>query len=285
MPGAVLIRDTGYEHGARADAYAQPMTARRARNRWGWGFEDAVIPRGRGARGRAACRSELLGFPADELEEPVALERATLPAVAGRGARRRARRDLLAGRPRRARMHAYGKSYLDTIRAFRGDYEHAPDVVAVRARRARRRGRPRVGGGRERRGDPLRRRHERRRRRRGARPGALRRRRLARPRRARPRCSRSTPSRAPRASARARAGRGSSEQLGAHGLTLRFYPQSFELSTLGGWIATRAGGHFATGPTHIDDLVESVRAITPSGRVGVAAPAGVGRRARARTGC
>jgi alkyldihydroxyacetonephosphate synthase len=55
------------------------------------------------------------------------------------------------------------------------------------------------------------------------------------------------------------------EQLGAHGLTMRFYPQSFELSTLGGWIATRAGGHFATGPTHVDDLVESIRAITPSG--------------------
>src|SRR5688572_27856898 len=46
---------------------------------------------------------------------------------------------------------------------------------------------------------------------------------------------------------------------------MRFYPQSFELSTLGGWIATRAGGHFATGPTHIDDLVEAVRAVTPGG--------------------
>jgi alkyldihydroxyacetonephosphate synthase len=53
------------------------------------------------------------------------------------------------------------------------------------------------------------------------------------------------------------------EQLAEHGRTLRFYPQSFELSTLGGWIATRAGGHFATGPTHIDDLVEGVRAVTP----------------------
>ena len=50
-----------------------------------------------------------------------------------------------------------------------------------------------------------------------------------------------------------------------HGLTLRHYPQSFELSTLGGWIATRAGGHFATVWTHIDDLVESVRAVTPAG--------------------
>jgi alkyldihydroxyacetonephosphate synthase len=46
---------------------------------------------------------------------------------------------------------------------------------------------------------------------------------------------------------------------------MRFFPQSFELSTLGGWIATRAGGHFATLWTHADDLVESIRAITPSG--------------------
>lgn len=49
------------------------------------------------------------------------------------------------------------------------------------------------------------------------------------------------------------------------GLSMRFYPQSYEHSTVGGWLATRAGGHFATGPTHIDDLVESVRAVTPTG--------------------
>src|SRR5207302_4917336 len=55
------------------------------------------------------------------------------------------------------------------------------------------------------------------------------------------------------------------EQLSEHGLTLRHFPQSFQFSTLGGWIATRAGGHFATLYTHIDDLVESVRALTPVG--------------------
>ena len=55
------------------------------------------------------------------------------------------------------------------------------------------------------------------------------------------------------------------EQLKEHGLTLRHYPQSFEYATLGGWIATRAGGHFATVYTHIDDFVESVRAVTPRG--------------------
>ncbi len=55
------------------------------------------------------------------------------------------------------------------------------------------------------------------------------------------------------------------EALRVDDLTLRHFPQSFEWSTLGGWIATRAGGHFATRETHIDDLVESVRAITPGG--------------------
>jgi alkyldihydroxyacetonephosphate synthase len=49
------------------------------------------------------------------------------------------------------------------------------------------------------------------------------------------------------------------------GLTLRHYPQSFEFSTVGGWVATRAGGHFATGPTHIDDLVQALRVVTPVG--------------------
>src|SRR5439155_8961069 len=54
-------------------------------------------------------------------------------------------------------------------------------------------------------------------------------------------------------------------RLRPHGLTVRHFPQSFEYSTLGGSIATRAGGHFATVWTLIDDLVESVRALTPAG--------------------
>ncbi|WP_336157527.1 FAD-binding oxidoreductase [Amycolatopsis sp. VC5-11] len=55
------------------------------------------------------------------------------------------------------------------------------------------------------------------------------------------------------------------DQLRPHGLTLRHYPQSFTHSTLGGWLATRAGGHFATLATHIDDLAESLRVVTPAG--------------------
>lgn len=54
-------------------------------------------------------------------------------------------------------------------------------------------------------------------------------------------------------------------QLRPHGLTLRHFPQSFEVSSLGGWIATRSAGHFATLHTHIDDFVESVRMVTPVG--------------------
>lgn len=54
--------------------------------------------------------------------------------------------------------------------------------------------------------------------------------------------------------------------LRAHGWTMRFFPQSFEMATLGGWLATRAGGHFATRLTHVDDLVESIDAVTPAGR-------------------
>lgn len=55
------------------------------------------------------------------------------------------------------------------------------------------------------------------------------------------------------------------DQLRPHGFTLRHFPQSFEYSTLGGWIATRSGGHYATNHTHIDDFVESTRTVTPRG--------------------
>ncbi|CAL9646347.1 FAD-binding oxidoreductase [Streptomyces sp. enrichment culture] len=54
------------------------------------------------------------------------------------------------------------------------------------------------------------------------------------------------------------------EQLRPHGLTLRHFPQSFEFSTLGGWLATRAGGHYATVRTHIDDFVQSLHVVTPA---------------------
>ena len=62
-------------------------------------------------------------------------------------------------------------------------------------------------------------------------------------------------------------GPGLEDQLRPHGYTLRHFPQSFEFSGVGGWIATRSGGHFATNYTHIDDFVESLRVITPTGTI------------------
>ena len=55
------------------------------------------------------------------------------------------------------------------------------------------------------------------------------------------------------------------DQLREHELTLRHFPQSFEFSSLGGWIATRSGGHYATLYTHIDDFVEALRVVTARG--------------------
>ena len=55
--------------------------------------------------------------------------------------------------------------------------------------------------------------------------------------------------------------------LRPEGLTLRHFPQSFEYSSLGGWIATRSGGHYASLHTHIDDFVEALRVLTPRGVV------------------
>ena len=57
------------------------------------------------------------------------------------------------------------------------------------------------------------------------------------------------------------------KQLKPTGLTMRFFLQAWEFSSLGGWIATRAAGHFATVYTQIDDHVESLRVVTPSGTI------------------
>src|SRR5277367_1093383 len=56
-------------------------------------------------------------------------------------------------------------------------------------------------------------------------------------------------------------------QLAPSGLTLRFFLQAWEFSSLGGWIATRAAGHFSTVYTQIDDHVESMRVVTPAGNI------------------
>ena len=169
--------------------------------------------RGRGA-GRGARRRPGAGLRLDRRRGAAADARA-----AGAAGRRPAARWPPSARPRTAtaRCHSLGKSYVDTVRAFRGRYEHVVDVVIRPRRRGRRRDRARMGGGRERRGHPLRRRHERRRRRRAARsrPRSTARRRSTSARSTA--CSRSTRSRARRASApapRARGWRSSSAPTG-----------------------------------------------------------------------
>jgi alkyldihydroxyacetonephosphate synthase len=54
-------------------------------------------------------------------------------------------------------------------------------------------------------------------------------------------------------------------QLAAHGLTLGHFPQSFEHSTLGGWIATRSVGQQSDGYGGIDETVVALRMVTPAG--------------------
>jgi len=52
-----------------------------------------------------------------------------------------------------------------------------------------------------------------------------------------------------------------------HGLTIGHWPQSIALSTVGGWVATRAAGQFSTGYGNIEDLVLDLEAVLPDGRV------------------
>jgi alkyldihydroxyacetonephosphate synthase len=55
--------------------------------------------------------------------------------------------------------------------------------------------------------------------------------------------------------------------LRPHGLTLGHFPQSFEYSTLGGWVATRSSGQSSSGYGAIEDLLVSTRVMTPAGVV------------------
>jgi alkyldihydroxyacetonephosphate synthase len=205
--------------------------------------------------------AERLGFEPQEVEDPVPLAAVELPAP------RISPPDSLAqlftaDKAERA-GHSYGKAYRDIVRAFRGRYDNPPDLVAHPRDEAEVEavldwcsdkhvavipygGGTSVVGGVEPRLD-------------GDYSGAV-----------------SLDLRAldkvleiDHASSAARIqagvlGPALEDQLREQDLTLRHFPQSFEFSTLGGWIATRAGGHFATLYTHIDDLVESVRAITPN---------------------
>ncbi|HWO16761.1 MAG TPA: FAD-binding oxidoreductase [Solirubrobacterales bacterium] len=55
--------------------------------------------------------------------------------------------------------------------------------------------------------------------------------------------------------------------LGARGVTLGHFPQSFEYATIGGFAATRSAGQASSGYGRFDALVSSVRLIAPAGEL------------------
>jgi alkyldihydroxyacetonephosphate synthase len=228
---------------------------------WGWGYEDEQ-PSDEDLAGAAGFLHERLGFGSLEPRRPVPLADLSLPQP--RLQPPASLEPICRTDVYERALHAYGRSYSDVVRAFAGRFDHPPDVVAHP------RNEDEVGavlewaigagaavipfGG----GTSV--------------VGGV---------------EGTVPERfagvvtvdlkaldrvleVDRESLAARIqggalGPGLERQLGEHGLTLRHFPQSFEFSTLGGWIATRSGGHFATLYTHIDELVESVRAVTPRG--------------------
>jgi alkyldihydroxyacetonephosphate synthase len=236
----------------------------RRHKHWGWGFEDQQ-PSPAEVRAVVPALAVHLGIAPSEVEDPVELKDIALGPA--RVTPPPALREICASDDHARASHALGKSYADIVRGFRGRFDHPPDFVA----------RPRdetevervlewcsnervaaipYGGGTSVVG--------------GVTPdlspvhpgynGAI-----SIDLRALDRVLEVDPvSRAARIQGGA-SGPVLEAQLSEHGLTLRHFPQSFEFSTLGGWIATRAAGHFATVWTHIEDFVESVRAITPAG--------------------
>ena len=99
----------------------------RARNRWGWGFEDAAFSTA-DARAAAPGLVGLLGFGESDPEEPAPFDPSALPAP--RVVCPPHLDGICAADPATRAAHARGQSYLDTVRGLRGRYEHVPDVVA-----------------------------------------------------------------------------------------------------------------------------------------------------------
>jgi alkyldihydroxyacetonephosphate synthase len=55
------------------------------------------------------------------------------------------------------------------------------------------------------------------------------------------------------------------EAVAEQGLTIGHWPQSIGISSVGGWISTRASGQFSTAYGNIEDIVYSLEMVLPSG--------------------
>ncbi|HEV7178107.1 MAG TPA: FAD-binding oxidoreductase, partial [Solirubrobacteraceae bacterium] len=102
------------------------MSARRLKH-WGWGYEDEQ-PSHEEVTQAAVYITDRLGFGSTEPERPVPLSEVSLPPP------RLSPPESIGGICRtddydRA-LHAYGRSYRDIVRAFRGRFEDPPDVIA-----------------------------------------------------------------------------------------------------------------------------------------------------------
>lgn len=228
-----------------------------ARSWWGWGWVESALT-------DAECRALAPFLPGLESEPAPVPRIADLTLATPRTAPPAGLARLMSNDPVHRAGHTYGKAYRDLVRALAGDFSAAPDLVAYPETEqdivdlldwateqnvavVPYGGGTSVVGGVECR-EP------------GARSGVVSLD-LGRLNRV---LEVDTTSRAARVQA-GTLGPALEDQLRGHGLTLRHFPQSFEFSTVGGWIATRAGGHYATLHTHIDDLVESLRVVTPQG--------------------
>ena len=94
---------------------------------WGWGYEDEQ-PSLDELRGAAAFARERLGFGSLEPERPVPLRQVSLPNPRLKPSA--ALEPICASDTYERALHAYGRSYSDVVRAFRGRFDHPPDVVA-----------------------------------------------------------------------------------------------------------------------------------------------------------
>lgn len=238
------------------------MQARR-RSFWGWGYEDAAVT-AEEVDALAPAVAAMLGVDALTVRRPPSLDDVGLrpPRVAPPPALA----PLCSDDPFERAGHTYGKSYRDVVRGFSGSFPSPPDWVACPADEAQvvqlldwcaesrvaaipyGGGSSVVGGVEGNVGDDFR----------GVVSIDL------------SRLDRVLEVDAASRSARIQGGALGpviEDQLRPEGYTLRHYPQSFEFSTLGGWLATRSGGHYATNTTHIDDFVQSMRVVTPAGTV------------------